>query len=561
MKLLVDNERNLWIVDLEERPYTIGRGSACDIQLNGRDLLASRRHARVYPENGDFFLEDLGSSHGTFVNEQRLEGPCRLRNDDIIRLGNTLIKVTGIEERELEVPRAPEEEEYQEEHEKVDIGDQTRVISQEELYRLFYKKLVVISPGDLQGTEFPLNRIETVIGRKTGDIQLPDESVSSPHAVILRQNNKYFIADKGSTNGTMVNGEPVVSLTELRERDTIQIGRTNFFFVDQNSQPEAFPARGAKRSRKGGRQIFWALVILLLGIGGLYVAQNQQRQQVVNTAINQEIASLNEVVQRSRVYITMQTADDFFQNRMWEEALAKYEEVQKEQPDYPGLTGKIDQTRQEMANKKRYQEALLLLEQGKVEEAEKIYQEIPETSVYSRDLVAAIAEVKRILKNKKTQSQLKQAQELYSLARKAYLSGNTEVVLKLLTRIENLKLSATMDLRKKARTMLEAVRKIPGLYQKGLHAFQNGQSEEAIRIWTELISEEQKFLDPGGKKSFFARKIAIFLVDDFYHMANMALKNGQRKKARDYCSEVLQVMPDHKDCKTILQQVSAEAAP
>jgi serine/threonine protein kinase len=72
---------------------TLGRGSSCEILLP--DPLLSRHHARLYAAGGAVFVEDNGSTNGTFVNGRRLKGkePVRLAEGDEITLGDTRIAV------------------------------------------------------------------------------------------------------------------------------------------------------------------------------------------------------------------------------------------------------------------------------------------------------------------------------------------------------------------------------------------------------------------------------------------------------------------------------------
>ena len=58
----------------------IGRGADNDIVLNDREV--SRNHAEVRLEGDDYILTDLGSTNGTFVNDQRIIRPIRLRDGD-----------------------------------------------------------------------------------------------------------------------------------------------------------------------------------------------------------------------------------------------------------------------------------------------------------------------------------------------------------------------------------------------------------------------------------------------------------------------------------------------
>jgi hypothetical protein len=65
-----------------------GRGPEADAVLEG-DEFASGRHARVFRRDGGVYVEDLGSTNGTFVNGQRLAAERRLRPGDVLVVGGT----------------------------------------------------------------------------------------------------------------------------------------------------------------------------------------------------------------------------------------------------------------------------------------------------------------------------------------------------------------------------------------------------------------------------------------------------------------------------------------
>jgi pSer/pThr/pTyr-binding forkhead associated (FHA) protein len=70
---------------------TIGRAAGCHISLPD-DTFVSNVHARVYERDGDVFVEDLGSTNGTLVNGERLEGTRQLRKGDRISTGLTVLE-------------------------------------------------------------------------------------------------------------------------------------------------------------------------------------------------------------------------------------------------------------------------------------------------------------------------------------------------------------------------------------------------------------------------------------------------------------------------------------
>jgi pSer/pThr/pTyr-binding forkhead associated (FHA) protein len=77
-------------------PLEIGRDQSTDIALD--DEQASRRHARVSAQGDLALLEDLGSTNGTYVNGQPIEGPRVLRPGDKIRVGLTVIELRTAQE-------------------------------------------------------------------------------------------------------------------------------------------------------------------------------------------------------------------------------------------------------------------------------------------------------------------------------------------------------------------------------------------------------------------------------------------------------------------------------
>jgi hypothetical protein len=74
--------------ELNSAQLTIGRGNQNDIPIS-TDEYASARHARFEPRQDGVWVQDLGSTNGTFLNGARLDHPRRLTLGDIIRVGET----------------------------------------------------------------------------------------------------------------------------------------------------------------------------------------------------------------------------------------------------------------------------------------------------------------------------------------------------------------------------------------------------------------------------------------------------------------------------------------
>lgn len=76
--------------DLEEGKLNIGRSSKSDIQIDHDSV--SRQHVRITVIDGQAQIEDVGSTNGTFLNDESLEGKVQLRNNDLIKVGRTVFK-------------------------------------------------------------------------------------------------------------------------------------------------------------------------------------------------------------------------------------------------------------------------------------------------------------------------------------------------------------------------------------------------------------------------------------------------------------------------------------
>ena len=65
----------------------MGRGDQAEIRLE--DPFASSRHAKLTPQGGIVVIEDLGSTNGTYLNEELLSGPQPLHQGDRVRIGDS----------------------------------------------------------------------------------------------------------------------------------------------------------------------------------------------------------------------------------------------------------------------------------------------------------------------------------------------------------------------------------------------------------------------------------------------------------------------------------------
>ena len=213
----------------------VGRENA-DVLLSHNTV--SRNHAKVIVEDGGMFVEDVGSTNGTFVDGERIEADTRVELTDGAEvvfgsLGLQVVLPSVGEEQpaEADTQEQPEEEsepeaeavaDSEEEPEAEVAGDEAEP-SEEVVGRLVAKD---------GSTSLDLAPGEYKIGRREGenDIVVADSYCSGRHAELIVEHDKLTVTDLGSTNGTQVNGVALQpnSPQEIKSGDVLLIGRTEF---------------------------------------------------------------------------------------------------------------------------------------------------------------------------------------------------------------------------------------------------------------------------------------------------------------------------------------------
>ena len=104
--------------------------------------------------------------------------------------------------------------------------------SAEEQPEVTTARIWVLDPtGEHVERDYELKDEITLIGRREDcAISLPSNTVSRRHAQIRREGNSFLISDLGSTNGTLLNQEPVIGEEQLNDRDEIAIGTFKLIF-------------------------------------------------------------------------------------------------------------------------------------------------------------------------------------------------------------------------------------------------------------------------------------------------------------------------------------------
>ncbi|RNL83331.1 FHA domain-containing protein FhaB/FipA [Halostreptopolyspora alba] len=78
-------------LNLTSQPIVIGRAKDSTLVIN--DDYASGRHARIFSDQGKWIVEDLGSTNGTYLGQQRLTSPQTISVGQPIRIGKTVLEL------------------------------------------------------------------------------------------------------------------------------------------------------------------------------------------------------------------------------------------------------------------------------------------------------------------------------------------------------------------------------------------------------------------------------------------------------------------------------------
>lgn len=338
--MFLHDERRQRIFEVPASGARLGRDPDVEMPFPDEETLVSAVHARVYPKaDGSWWLEDLGSTNGTWIRDQRLTEPTRLRSGDRFTLGQRgpmlAVNVPGdIKRTQAERP--------------IDVS--------RPLLRLRRVK---------GGEDLIANGTEIILGR-AADSTIPlrtvaDTVISKHHAVVeIQDGGTATIRDLGSKNGTWINGTQVTDDTPLKVGDRVMLGWHGPLFevriigsaaMPENSGAEYRPklqppksfegmvgyakdvaktARGLKTGafvRSLGRQmlressavfrvtVLGMLVGLIFSVGYVYhvVARRadaaEQRLASAEREFSEQLRSATAAQQRSQAEITRLTRD------------------------------------------------------------------------------------------------------------------------------------------------------------------------------------------------------------------------------------------------------------
>jgi pSer/pThr/pTyr-binding forkhead associated (FHA) protein len=229
--LLKFNAAVLREIPIDKTPLTIGRKPENDIVID--NMAVSGQHAKLVLQGGNYVIEDLQSTNGTFVNEKKIVNSAVKHNDHIMIGQHTLVFLYP--------------ESLQEKPAKTAAADETVVMTPERQAELLNMEAVVKAPSEPQARqaeqavlrviegkseqrEYVLSSLLTYIGKsETAAIKIKGFFAPDIAALISKRPTGYIITAV-KDGYSKLNGKSLSGQADLQDGDLIEAGGIKFLF-------------------------------------------------------------------------------------------------------------------------------------------------------------------------------------------------------------------------------------------------------------------------------------------------------------------------------------------
>ena len=480
IKLIIeDDEGKTTIVPLIRDEITIGRKEGNTIRLTERNV--SRRHAKLVKQNGQVFVEDLGSYNGIKVNNHKIDGRVAVQEGDKIVIGDYILAL------KLDSPAAAEKPDPFEEMKTIPLERAPAVEPEEpaaaqapaaapappaaaapatqqpaaaqqpateptpapasaepagqaapaaqaptaapQAQAEPAAKLVIIGE-EFFGREFSLDQPTMVIGRMPeNEIVIDHRSISRHHAKFVREGKHYTIFDLGSQNGVLVNGEKYDRI-ELRKGDIVDLGHIRFRFV---APGEHFvPSHGAaglggERKSRMGMYIGLGVGALVVVVGGyfLFGPNKSKKSKKDESPSSGAVATQNtNGAQPKPVTLDYSKIENALTAQAWNKAISEAKSFLAAHPGDANAKKMLDRAKAEAKNETRYKAFIKAWRGGAIKRAAALGRDFPHSSVYYKDFQnfwpqVVEAHTNLLLKRAKDLAKQKRCAEVRIVARQA----------------------------------------------------------------------------------------------------------------------------------------------
>lgn len=208
--------------ELKKSEIILGRDPACDLVFPSPGV--SRRHARIFFEDGEYMIEDLGSRNGTIVNNKRLSNPLSLQDGDNFYLGNAIHLTFTAPHRVADQTKVDELDVTQQ------VGLEPGLAKTLEGEALAEEQAVppqlIVSIAGQEPRTYNLIRARLTLGRASdNDIVVPSPIISGLQATLERSGLVYKLKlNPEATNLIYSQGKPIADEHFLNDGDVLRVG-------------------------------------------------------------------------------------------------------------------------------------------------------------------------------------------------------------------------------------------------------------------------------------------------------------------------------------------------
>ena len=228
--LLKFNDDVLKVIDSGKELITLGRNLKNDIQID--NLAVSNFHAHIVCQLGHYFVEDLGSTNGTFVNDRKIS-KWALVDNDVITIGKHAIvfldeevadKNVGIEELQMEKTMILDTKKQREL-----MGEENVSLPEEPNGPV---AVLEVLSGNTDQSRYELTGKLTLIGKDSmAEVRLEGMLAPKIGCFVSRDRSGYGLIPPEKKNKVRLNGHEVKDAASLKSGDQIEIGNVKLRFM------------------------------------------------------------------------------------------------------------------------------------------------------------------------------------------------------------------------------------------------------------------------------------------------------------------------------------------
>lgn len=473
-----------------ERQFSIGRDSTADVCIN--DPTVSRFHAFVHLVGGAWWIRDMNSSNGTYINEKKVtqypmddqtklqlgaDGPTlHLQSDNPYSSdsGTVIVDLSAFKKDETSCCDLKNGE-------KKNIAGSGNAVARKNdsgFVKTLLEKWFINSP----------------VRRKIALI-----AASLIWVGLILAGYAYLQEDRNSAKK-----QQAINIAE-NQTDSEKVRRSGIGKADTQKREENIHTDQVTQPSVPYRKI-----------GPIRHAQNN------STDLQQHM------IRNHTADIYFNAAKKFFAHHRWEAALTYYQKVSEINPDYSQLNTEIAKVKFEIDNQAAYKKAMAHLNEKRYEQCITVLGNFPENSVYYQEVEKLIVEAENKREQaseeqkKKEAEELKAAQEQNAIgtineALRYYAEGKIKSAVNILNRVVQSPTPGIADLKKRAGSLKKDIGYATSLFRKGDQAYTSGQIDAALSTWTTLLKIEQKLL--GHKKGHFSGRVRQKMADEYGAMA------------------------------------------